>query len=78
MLTECECSFVTSDALECKVLEDLLESRLCHAILFDSETALFVLQSSKEPSDSLVLLWHTKFEKFAALLQDLYFLEVSS
>ena len=78
MLTECECSFVTSDALECKVLEDLLESRLCHAILFDSESALFVLQSSKEPSDSLVLLWHTKLEKFAALLQDLYFLEVSS
>lgn len=78
MLTECECSLVTSDALEGKVLEDLLESSLCHAILFNSETALFVLQSSKEPSDSFFLFRHTKFEKFATLLQNLYFLEVPS
>lgn len=36
-----------------------------------------MLQSSEEPSDSLVFFRNAEFEKFAALLQDLYFFEVA-
>ena len=77
MGNECEGGLVTRDALVSKVLEDLFKCRLRHAVLFDSKTTLFMLQLAEEPADSLVVLGHAKFEKFAALLEDLNLLEVA-
>lgn len=66
-----------SNACVGKDLEDLLQCRLCNAVLFDSKCTLFVFQLAEEPSDCLLLLGDAKLEELTTLLQDLNFLEVS-
>ena len=71
-------SFVTGDALVGKVLEDLLQSRLCHTVLLDAHVALFLFESTKEPAYSLVFLGHSELEVLSALLKQLHLFEVAS
>ena len=53
---EREGCLVTSDALVSKVLEDLLQSRLCYTVFLNSQVSLVVLELSKDPSDCLLIL----------------------
>lgn len=53
---EREGCLVTSDALVGKVLEDLLQSRLCYTVFLNSQVSLVVLELSKDPSDCLLIL----------------------
>ena len=77
MRYESEGSLVTGDALVRKILEYLLQSRLCYTVLLNSKAALFMLQLTEEPSDGLAVLRYTKFEEFAALFEDLNLIEVA-
>ena len=71
-----EGGLVAGDALVCKVLEDLLESRLADAVLLNSQAALLVFELAEKPPDRLVLPRHAQLEKLSAVLQNFDFFEV--
>ena len=56
--TEGESSLVTGNALIRKVLEDLLQRGLAHAVLLDTKATLLMLELTEEPADRLFLLGH--------------------
>jgi len=56
-------------------LEDLLKGGLTHTVLLDSKVKLVLFDVSKQPSNSLILLWHSELVEVSALLQHLHLLE---
>jgi len=73
---ECKGSLIASNGLIGEGLEDLLQSRLRNAILFNAQISLLVLELAEEPADRPVFLRDAQLEEFAALLQNFHLLEV--
>lgn len=75
---ESKCCFVTGNALVGKGLENLLQGCLRNTVLLDAKITFCLLKPSKEPSDRLVVFWHSQLEELATVLKNLHFVEVTS
>ena len=75
---ECKCCLVGGNGLIGEVLENLLQSRLWHAVLLNTESSLFRLESAEKPSDSFAFLGDAKFEELSTLLEYFNLIEVIS
>ena len=68
---------ITSDALICKVLEDLLKCRLADTVLLNTKCTLCLLELAKEPTNGFVFFWNSKLEEFTTVFKDLNVTEVT-